>query len=66
MASLSLCKIGMKAGSRPTPYGFRHTFIDYLKNAELSESLPPTYQDYDLQGFSFHILGKVSQTLVLN
>lgn len=56
----------MKAGSRPTPYGFRHTFIDYLKNAELSESLPPTYQDYDLQGFSFHILGKVSQTLVLN
>jgi integrase len=32
-------RMGMKAGARPTPYGFRHTFVDELKQLEVDESI---------------------------
>ncbi|EOV2003331.1 tyrosine-type recombinase/integrase, partial [Vibrio parahaemolyticus] len=51
-------KIGMKAGSRPTPYGFRHTFIDELKNAELAESLVGEYVGHASHGMTFGRYGK--------
>ncbi|EHU4917248.1 tyrosine-type recombinase/integrase [Vibrio vulnificus] len=51
-------KIGMKAGSRPTPYGFRHTFIDVLKNAELAESLVSEYVGHANQSMTFGRYGK--------
>ncbi|TOC20669.1 integrase [Vibrio parahaemolyticus] len=51
-------KIGMKAGSRPTPYGFRHTFIDELKNAELAESLVSEYVGHANQSMTFGRYGK--------
>ncbi|HCG8651129.1 TPA: tyrosine-type recombinase/integrase [Vibrio parahaemolyticus] len=50
--------IGMKPGSRPTPYGFRHTFIDVLKNAELAESLVGEYVGHASQGITFGRYGK--------
>ncbi len=51
-------KIGMKAGSRPTPYGFRHTLIDELKNAELAESLVGEYVGHASHGMTFGRYGK--------
>ncbi|ASM96273.1 tyrosine-type recombinase/integrase [Vibrio vulnificus] len=51
-------KIGMKAGSRPTPYGFRHTFIDELKNAELAEPLVGEYVGHASHGMTFGRYGK--------
>ncbi|TOA61965.1 integrase [Vibrio parahaemolyticus] len=50
--------IGMKPGARPTPYGFRHTFIDVLKNAELAESLVSEFVGHSNQGITFGRYGK--------
>ncbi|WP_229617265.1 site-specific integrase [Vibrio parahaemolyticus] len=51
-------KIGLKAGSRPTSYGFRHTFIDVLKNAELAESLVGEFVGHANQSMTFGRYGK--------
>ncbi|EKF6807171.1 tyrosine-type recombinase/integrase [Vibrio parahaemolyticus] len=50
--------IGMKPGARPTPYGFRHTFIDVLKNAELAEYLVSEFVGHSNQGITFGRYGK--------
>ncbi|ELA9335929.1 tyrosine-type recombinase/integrase [Vibrio parahaemolyticus] len=51
-------KIGMEPGARPTPYGFRHTFIDELKNAELAEALVSEYVGHANQSMTFGRYGK--------
>ncbi|PTP19722.1 integrase [Vibrio splendidus] len=51
-------KIGMEPGVRPTPYSFRHTFIDELKNAELAESLVSEYVGHANQSMTFGRYGK--------
>ncbi|ELB2150097.1 tyrosine-type recombinase/integrase [Vibrio parahaemolyticus] len=51
-------KLGMRSGSRPTPYGFRHTFIDTLKNDELSESLVGQFVGHANQTMTFGRYGK--------
>ncbi|EGQ7798840.1 tyrosine-type recombinase/integrase [Vibrio parahaemolyticus] len=51
-------KIGMQAGARPTPYGFRHTFIDELQNAEVAEALVSGYVGHASQSITFGRYGK--------
>ncbi|HHF3123666.1 TPA: tyrosine-type recombinase/integrase [Vibrio diabolicus] len=51
-------QLGMKAGIRPTPYGFRHTFIDVLKNQEMSEQLVGQFVGHANQSMTFGRYGK--------
>ncbi|HCE3407396.1 TPA: tyrosine-type recombinase/integrase [Vibrio parahaemolyticus] len=51
-------KLGMKARSRPTPYGFRHTFIDVLQNAEVAEALVSQFVGHANQSITFGRYGK--------
>ncbi|MGY6396174.1 tyrosine-type recombinase/integrase [Vibrio parahaemolyticus] len=51
-------QLGMKAGIRPTPYGFRHTFIDVLKNQEMSEQLVGQFVGHANQNMTFGRYGK--------
>lgn len=51
-------QLGMLAGSRPTAYGFRHTFIDTLKNEELTESLVSEFVGHANQSMTFGRYGK--------
>ncbi|WEM44690.1 site-specific integrase (plasmid) [Photobacterium sp. DA100] len=50
--------IGMKAGSRPTSYSFRHTFIDELKQKGVSEMITAEIVGHKQQGITYDRYGK--------
>ncbi|RTR37534.1 site-specific integrase [Shewanella canadensis] len=51
-------RMGMKPGSRPTPYGFRHTFIDELKQHEVDENIVAELVGHKNQKITFGRYGK--------
>lgn len=51
-------KIGMKAGSRPSAYSFRHTFIDELKQREIEENIVAELVGHTNQKITFGRYGK--------
>ncbi|ORT50215.1 hypothetical protein ST37_09960 [Vibrio sp. qd031] len=53
-----LTKIGWKAGARPTLYGLRHTFIDELKQANVSEHLVAQIVGHTHHNMTFSRYGK--------
>ena len=50
--------IGMPANARPTAYGFRHTFIDELKQKGIEESLVAQIVGHTHQSVTFSRYGK--------
>lgn len=50
--------IGMPANARPTAYGFRHTFIDELKQKGIEESLVAQIVGHTHQSMTFGRYGK--------
>ena len=50
--------IGMPAKARPTAYGFRHTFIDELKQKGIEESLVAQIVGHTHQSMTFGRYGK--------
>ncbi len=50
--------IGMKAGERPTSYGFRHTFIDELKQKRVDEMLSAQIVGHSNGGITYGRYGK--------
>ncbi|WP_238136452.1 tyrosine-type recombinase/integrase [Vibrio parahaemolyticus] len=50
--------IGMPAKARPTAYGFRHTFIDELKQTGVEESLVPQLVGHTHSSMTFGRYGK--------
>ncbi len=50
--------VGMPAKARPTAYGFRHTFIDELKQKGIEESLVAQIVGHTHQSMTFGRYGK--------
>ncbi|MDN2481667.1 tyrosine-type recombinase/integrase [Vibrio agarivorans] len=50
--------IGMQPGHRPTSYGFRHTFIDELKQKGISEIITAEIVGHKQQGITYDRYGK--------
>lgn len=51
-------KIGMKPGSRPGAYSFRHTFVDELKQLEVNESIVAQIIGHKNEKITFGRYGK--------
>lgn len=58
-------QIGMKPNHRPTAYGFRHTFIDEMKQLDVSEHIVAQMVGHSNPNITYSRYGKDVQVIVL-